>query len=105
MRADSPAGTGQQHTWRTLQRGTSKLDESRISNPKSRNLKSDWQIYAVRQSNSRFLDFGFEILDSSNFEIPLSLGPSSAGLSYSLKIGTAGKGSVGVKTPGTRTGK
>ena len=50
---------------------TLKLDESRISNPKSRNFKLDWQTYAARQSNLRFRDFGFEILDSSNFKVPL----------------------------------
>ena len=34
-------------------------------------------ISAQRQSNLRFRDFGFEILDSSNFRIPFLCGQSS----------------------------
>jgi len=46
----------------------SKLNESCISNPKSRNLKLDVAFYECR-SNLRFRDFGFEMQDSFNFEI------------------------------------
>ena len=62
--------------------GNLKLDESRISNPKSRNLK----LGAVRghQSILRFRDFGFEILDSSNFKIPLK--PCLAGFLILLAL-------------------
>jgi GntR family transcriptional regulator len=45
-----------------------KSDESRISNPKSRNLKLDWTA-TVQSSIEKFRDFGFEILDSSDFKM------------------------------------
>ena len=46
-----------------------KLDESCISNPKSRNFKLDWCPFRPCPSNLRFRDFGFEMQDSSNFKI------------------------------------
>ena len=52
--------------------GNLKLDESCISNPKPEN--SNWTVVRLGlPSNLRFRDFGFEMQDSSNFKISLSL--------------------------------
>jgi len=48
--------------------GILKLDESCISNPKSRNGRLDRP--RPPRSNLRFRGFGFEMQDSSNFKVP-----------------------------------
>ena len=46
-----------------------KLDESCISNPKSRNPKLDGHTFTPPPVQSDILDFGFEVQDSSNFKM------------------------------------
>src|SRR6516162_1714109 len=62
--------------------GISKLDESCISNPEIRNCKLDGCPRCYSRSNLRFLISGFEMQDSSNFEIFSS--PTYDGLNDSL---------------------